>query len=127
MRKLTPILLVEEIEPCLPFWVERLGFKVTAELPHQGRLGFVILVRDGVEVMYETRALMEVDIPALADGPMPGSTILYLDVSNIEDTTRRLEGAEVVVPLRQTTYGRAEIFVREPAGNVVAFSAEVGY
>jgi hypothetical protein len=31
------------------------------------------------------------------------------------------------VPLRQTTYGRAEIFVREPAGNVVAFTAEVGY
>lgn len=127
MRKLTPILLVDRIEPCLPFWVDRLGFKITAELPHEGRLGLVILVRDGAEVMYETRALMEEDIPELAGGATPGSTILYFDVSNIEDTMKRLEGVEVVVPLRQTTYGRAEIFVREPAGNVVAFSAEAGY
>ena len=127
VRKLTPILLVDRIEPCLPFWVDRLGFKITAELPHEGRLGFVILVRDGAEVMYETRALMENDIPELAGGSIPGSTILYFDVSNIEDTMRRLEGVEIVVPLRQTTYGRAEIFVREPAGNIVAFSAEAGY
>ena len=27
MRKLTPVLLVEEIEPCLSFWTDRLGFE----------------------------------------------------------------------------------------------------
>ncbi len=127
MKKLTPILLVEEIEPCLPFWVDRMGFTKVAEMPDGDRLGFVILVRDGVEIMYQTRALMAEDIPALANGAVPASTILYIDVSNIEETSERLEGADVIVPLRQTTYGRAEIFVREPAGNVVAFTAEVGY
>lgn len=127
MRKLTPILLVEEIEPCLPFWVDRLGFKTLAEMPEGDKLGFVILARDGVEIMYQTRALMAKDIPELADGAVPGSTILYVDVASIEDTMERLEGVEVLVPLRQTTYGRAEIFVREPAGNVIAFTAEAGY
>ena len=127
MKKLTPILIVDAIEPCLSFWIDRLGFQKVAELPHQGRLGFVILVRDGVEIMYETRALMADDLPELAGAASPGSTILYIDVSNIEDTVERLEGAEVVTPLRQTTYGRAEIYVREPAGNVVAFTAEAGY
>jgi len=33
MKKLTPILLVKEIEPSLPFWVDRLGFKKTVEVP----------------------------------------------------------------------------------------------
>jgi uncharacterized glyoxalase superfamily protein PhnB len=127
VKQLTPILLVEEIEPCLPFWVDRMGFTKVAEMPDGDRLGFVILVRDGVQIMYQTRSLMAADIPALANGSIPGSTILYIDVSNIEETSERLEGADVIVPLRQTTYGRAEIFVREPAGNVVAFTAEVGY
>ena len=127
MRKLTPILLVEEIEPCLPFWVDRLGFKTLAEMPEGDKLGFVILARDGVEIMYQTRALMAKDIPDLAGGAVPGSTILYVDVASIEDTLERLEGVDVLVPLRQTTYGRAEIFVREPAGNVIAFTAEAGY
>ncbi len=127
MKKVTPILLVDAIEPCLPFWVDRLGFQKITEVPDGDRLGFVILSRDGVEIMYQTRASMAKDIPALAANPIPGSTILYVDVSNITDTIEKLEGAEIVVPLRETGYGRAEIFVREPAGNVIAFSAEVGY
>jgi uncharacterized glyoxalase superfamily protein PhnB len=127
VKKLTPILLVDEIEPCLAFWTERLGFQKSLEVEHDGRLGFVILVRDGVEIMYQTRVLMSEDIPALATGAVPGSTILYIDVSNIEQTVEALEGVDVVAPLRQTSYGRAEIFVREPAGNVVAFTAEAGY
>ena len=45
MAVLTPILVVDEIEPCIPFWTERLGFQKTTEVPHEGELGFVILER----------------------------------------------------------------------------------
>ena len=127
MKKLTPILLVEEIEPCLPFWVDRLGFQKIAEMLEGDRLGFVILVRGPIEIMYQSRASMKIDIPAIADFAVPGSTILYIDVNNIEEFEEKLRGADIVVPLRQTTYGRAEILAREPAGHVVAFTAEVGY
>ena len=34
MKKVTPVLYVEEIEPALPFWMDRLGFEKTAEVPH---------------------------------------------------------------------------------------------
>ena len=36
MQSLTPILLVDEIEPCLGFW-EKLGFKVTVAGPRRRR------------------------------------------------------------------------------------------
>ena len=42
MKKLTPILVVDAIEPCLPFWTQRLGFTVNAEVPEGDRLGFVM-------------------------------------------------------------------------------------
>jgi len=32
MNKLTPNLIVDAIEPCLPFWVSRLGFEKTVDL-----------------------------------------------------------------------------------------------
>jgi catechol 2,3-dioxygenase-like lactoylglutathione lyase family enzyme len=122
LKKLTPILYVEAIEPVLPFWTDRLGFEVTAEVPEGDRLGFVILKRDAVEVMFQTRASVQADIPAMADLPMGGS-ILFIEVESLDPIVEVLEGAEVLVPRRTTFYGADEIFVREPGGNTVGFAA----
>ena len=58
MKRLTPVLYVEEIEPVLDFW-KRLGFEVTAEVPEGDQLGFVILQSGPVELMYQTRTSVE--------------------------------------------------------------------
>jgi hypothetical protein len=39
----TPILIVERIEPLLDLWQNKLGFEKVAEVPHEGQLGFVLL------------------------------------------------------------------------------------
>lgn len=122
IKKLTPVLYVEEIEPLLPFWTERLGFARTTEVPEGDRLGFVILARDGVEVMMQTRASIQADVPALADTPMRGA-ILFVEVEDLNPVVQALGDAEVVVPRRETFYGADEIFVREPGGNLVGFAA----
>ncbi len=120
-NKLSPVLVVEAIEPCLPFWTERLGFAKTVEVPEGDRLGFVILTKDGVEVMYQSRDSVRKDIPPLADSPA-GGTNLYLEVTDVAAVERAVEGLEIVVPRRKTFYGADEIGVREPGGNVVIFS-----
>ena len=120
MNKLTPVLFVPEIEPCLKFWVERLDFQKTVEVPEGNKLGFVILARDSVEVMYQSRASVAKDVPSLANAP--SSSFLYVEVRGLDDIIKKLEGVEVVVPVRKTFYGAREIAVREPGGNVVAFA-----
>src|SRR5689334_17081002 len=125
MASLTPILVVDEIEPCLPFWTERLGFQKTTEVPHEGRVGFVILERDGVEVMYQSKASVSGDLPQLAGGGE--RAILYMQVENIEELEAKMNGLEPVIPMRQTFYGAAEIGFADPAGNVVIFSMQAGY
>ena len=127
MRKLTPVLMVEEIESCLPFWTDRLGFTKIAEVPQGDKLGFVILSKGGVEIMYQTRESVREDLPQLADFTTPGSTGLYIEVENIEEVERVMKGLEPVVPMRQTAYGAAEIGFREPAGNLVVFAMQSGY
>jgi uncharacterized glyoxalase superfamily protein PhnB len=121
MLKVTPVVYVEEIEPVLPFWIDRFGFTVSAEVPEGDRLGFVILQRGGVEIMYQTRQSVQGDLPELADTPMRGS-FLFIQVDDIEDVERRLAGVELVVPRRKTFYGADELVVREPAGNAVTFA-----
>ena len=126
ISSLTPVLIVDAIEPCIPFWTERLGFEATVQVPHEDRIGFVILAREGVELMYQTRASVEADVPG-ANRPGTGeSCALYLHVSDIEATTRALEGAEIVVPRRKTFYGADEIGAREPGGHVVLFAQAAG-
>ena len=119
--KLTPVLIVEAIEPCLPFWIDRLGFTKTVEVPHGDQLGFVILVRDGVEVMYQTRASIQGDVPAVADTPLRGN-LLYFEVDDLDAVESALKGIQQVIPRRTTFYGAQEMIVREPGGNVVTFA-----
>lgn len=122
IKKITPILYVDAIEPVLPFWMDRLGFTKSAEVPEGDRLGFVILERDGLEVMYQTRASVSADVPALADTPMGGS-MLFIEVESLDPILAALSGIEPVVPRRRTFYGADEFFVREPAGNIIGFAA----
>src|ERR1043165_7748457 len=102
MQKLTPVLFVKEIEPCLSFWT-KLGFEKTAEVPEGDKLGFVILLKDQVEVMYQTRASVLKDVPALAD--LPSCTALYVHVSDLAAVEKAVAGAPVVFPRRKTFYG----------------------
>jgi hypothetical protein len=123
LKRITPVLLVDEIEPCIPFW-ERLGFDKTAEVPHEGRLGFVILEKSGLEIMYQTRESLAADLPALADAP-GGGTYLFLEVMDLDATIEAVEGAPIVCPRRKTFYGMEEIGVREPGGNAITFAMAV--
>jgi uncharacterized glyoxalase superfamily protein PhnB len=123
--KITPILIVDAIEPSLKFWVDQLGFEKTVEVPEGDKLGFVILQKDGAEVMLQTRDSIRKDVGAAADTVLAQNSSLYIEVDNFADTLERVRGAEVVVPERTTFYGMREIAVREPGRHLVGFAARV--
>jgi len=122
VKKLTPILFVEKIEPVLPFWTEHLGFLKTVEVPEGRGLGFVILQQGQVEVMYQTYASADQDMPAIAADVRRGPTFLYIEVENLDALKPALQSCEVYMPERQTFYGAREIGVRDPAGHFLTFS-----
>jgi len=111
---------VEEIEPSLPFWVDALGFTKTVEVPHEDALGFVILEKDGYEVMMQTTASMKADVPATVQPA--GGSVLFLEIENLSAIEEAVADYELLVSRRKTFYGAEEIFVREPGGNVVGFA-----
>lgn len=122
VKRITPVLYVQEIEPCVAFWVERMGFKTTAQVPDGDRLGFVILEKDGLEIMYQSFLSAEKDAPAVAKEIHGGRAFLYIEVDNLQRVIDAMKGANVVVPVRTTFYGAKEIGVKDPAGHVVVFA-----
>lgn len=122
VKKITAVLFAEEIEPCVRFWVERLGFAKTVEVPEGGTLGFAILQKGGVELMYQSYASAQKDVPALAGEVRRGPTFLYVEVENLDEVTGALKGTEEVIPVRTTFYGAREVGVKDPAGHVVTFA-----
>ena len=134
MKKVTTILTVEEIEPCLPFWTG-LGFEITATVPHEDKLGFAMLQGGAVELMYQSRASVAADLgPAgasagfdsLVEDMAQSTATLFIEVEALDAVIEALADATVVVPRRETFYGMDEIFVMAPCGTLVGFAAAVG-
>lgn len=121
--KITPVLLVLAIEPVLPLW-EAIGFTRTAEVPHGEKLGFVILAKDGVEVMYQTLDSVREDEPRVLEGAVkPGAASLFIEVDDLEAVVAKLpRGTDIVNPRRTTPYGATETIIRDAAGNVIVFA-----
>ena len=104
MKKLTPVLLVEEVEPCLGFW-DALGFERTIQVPEGDRIGFAAMARGGVEIMYQSRASAAADMPALANLEYTRDGLgLFIEVEDLDDVKRRLAtaGGEETFPERTT-------------------------
>ena len=124
MNTLTPIIFVDQIEPCLGFW-EQLGFKKTMEVPGDDGLAFVGLNSGKVELMYQTNQSKAEDVPALAEVVI-GPIALFIRVDDLSVVQSQLDGggddAEVIVIERKTFYGSLETIVRAPCGSIVTFA-----
>src|SRR5271169_3235164 len=96
VKKITPILFAAEIEPCLKFWVDRLGFEKTIEVPEGNKIGFVILQKGNLELMYQSFASVKKDDPNREDVMRKGPTFLYVEVANLDETIAALKGVPVV-------------------------------
>jgi len=122
VKKITPVLIVQEVEPCVKFWVERMGFQKTVEVPDGDKLAFAMLQKGNVELMYQSYASAEKDVEAISQVVRKGPTFLYVEVENLDEAIAATKGAEVVMPVRTTFYGSKEIGIKDPAGHMITFA-----
>ena len=124
VKRITPILFAQEIEPCIEFWTERLGFQKTVEVPEGDKTGFAILEKDGLELMYQSYASVEKDSAATAQLARKGPTFLYIDVDDLSHALAATKGAEIAMPERSTFYGSREFGIKDPVGHWIIFAQQ---
>jgi uncharacterized glyoxalase superfamily protein PhnB len=123
LGRLTPVLVVDAVEPCLAFWIERLGFEAENQVPgDDGKLVFASLKKGDIEVMYQTRASVIAERPEVAKDLTGHSTTLFITTDDLDAVEKAIAGAPVAVPRHTTFYGSTELYVREPGGNMVGFA-----
>ncbi len=123
VKRITSVLLVKEIEPLVSFWVARLGFSKTIEVPDGNRLGFVAFQKGSAQVMYQTYASVEKDAPKeIADSAGKGPTYLYMEVDNLDAVLAAMKDVRVVMPVRTAFYGMKEFTVEDPGGHFITFA-----
>ena len=122
LTKCTPVLIVDAIEPSLPFWQERLGFDRPVEVPDGERLGFVILTNGALEIMYQTSASLARHSNAHSAAFDDDKSFLFVEVGDIGSIASALTGFEIFMPRRETFYGSTEIGYREPGGHYITFA-----
>jgi uncharacterized glyoxalase superfamily protein PhnB len=123
LKQLTPVLIVEAVEPCIKFWTDRLGFEVTNTVPDpDGNLIFASVQKGPIEIMYQTRASVISEQQGAAGDLTGHSVALFITVDDLDNVEKSLRGAPVVKPRHETFYGSTEIYVKEPGGNTVGFA-----
>src|SRR5580700_10025904 len=83
IKKMTPNLYTDDVEACVRFWVDRLHFEKTMEVPDGGALAFAALQKGSIELMYGSYASLKKDA-AVAQSYRRGTAFLFLEVDDVD-------------------------------------------
>jgi lactoylglutathione lyase len=123
LKKLTPNFMVEDVRKTIAFYQEVLGFSVLTTVEDGDEIGFAILQRDQIELMFQSRKSLSENVPALSGSAIGASQTLYIEVSNIEDLYKMLrDKVEIVVDMHSTFYGTREFYFKDINGYILSFS-----
>ena len=123
LQHVATVFIVDSVEPCVAFWVDRFGFVVENQVPGpDGKLVFASVKQGEIEVMYQTRASVLAENPAAAAELNGRSAVLFITVKDLDAAERAAKGAPVVKPRHQTFYGSTEFYIKDPAGNTIGFA-----
>lgn len=124
VKKITALLFAQELEPSIEFWTKKMGFQKTVEVPEGNKIGFVMLVKDNMELMYQSLSGAEKDNPSIGEAARKGTTFLYIEVADVNATFETTKGAEIFMPMRTTFYKSKEFGIKDPAGNYFIFAQQ---
>lgn len=120
--KNTPIMIVESINPTLPFWIENLGFTKSAVFPEEGTPAFAMLTKGDKEVMFQTAESSTKEHPILKPYVSAGTIIQYIDVDSLDAVLSKIAKESILVPPKETFYGTREAVIKTPSGLLLIFA-----
>ena len=123
LNKLTPNLIVSNVERSLAFYRDVLGFQVGATVPDGAPYVFASVQSGGIEIFLNAPEPAVSEYPAFKDRPIGGTLTLFIEVTNIEQAYESLKSRlTIVMPLEKKWYGVTEFAFTDPDGYVITFA-----
>jgi len=126
--KLTPNLVVRDVQAAVQFYESVLGFQRGMSVPDNPPLVFASVTNGaGVEIFFNDQKAVAEDYPPLARDPLGGTLTLFLECEGIEKILAAVEnsGAKIVMPLKTQFYGMREFGFQDPEGWIVTMAERV--
>ncbi len=127
LSKLTPNLVVANVERSAEFYRDVLGFSVQMTVPDAPPFAFAIVTTGSVEVFLNSAESALSEYPAFASRPIGGTLTLFIEVVNIQEAYEALKGTvDVVMPLEKKWYGVTEFAFLDPDGYIITYAERAG-
>lgn len=122
-QKLTPNLLVANVESSVAFYTDVLGFERGMFVPDVAPYVFASVVSGSVEIFFNDAAVAVQEYPLLAGRPIGASGTLFIEVKDLESYYAQLQGkVNVVIPFVTQPYGMKEFAITDPDGYLITFA-----
>jgi lactoylglutathione lyase len=125
-KKLTPNLLVANVERSLAFYEGVLGFERGFTVPEQSPFAFASVTGGPVEIFFNDAAGAIKEYPGFGGKPIGATGTMYIEVEGVDALHDRLKPAvPIVMPLLTQFYGMREFAIEDPDGYVITFAQRV--
>ena len=125
-KKLTPNLLVANVERSLAFYEDVLGFQRGFTVPDQSPFAFASVTGGPVEIFVNDAAGAIKEYPAFGGKPLGTTGTMYIEVDGVQALHDRLKAVTpIVMPIVTQFYGMREFAIEDPDGYVITFAERV--
>jgi uncharacterized glyoxalase superfamily protein PhnB len=126
--KLTPNLIVSNVERSLEFYVETLGFVRGMTVPDQSPFVFASVTSGPVEIFFNDRSTIDKESPQFANLSVGGGgNTMFVEVEDVDALHDRVKAqAPIVMAIHTQWYGMREFAITDPDGYVITFAQRVG-
>lgn len=123
ITKLTPNLIVSDVDRSATFYRDVLGFTVQMTVPDAPPLVFAIMTAGQVEVFLNAPEGAYAEYPAFKTMTLGGTLTLFFEVTEIDEAYARLAPiVRVVMPLEKKWYGMTEFAFLDPDGYIITYA-----
>ena len=123
LTKLTPNLVVADVERSMAFYCDVLGFSVVTTVPAAAPYVFAIVASGDVQINLNAPEPAIAEYPAFARRPIGGTLTLFIDVDDVRAAHKALQGkVSIVMPLVTQWYGLTEFAFTDPDGYILTYA-----
>jgi lactoylglutathione lyase len=126
-KKLTPNLLVVNVERSLAFYESTLGFSRGMTVPDAAPFVFGSVTSGAVEIFFNEVSAAVKEYPAFGGKPIGATGTLFIELEGVDALHDRLKPTvKIVMPIVTQFYGMREFAIEDPDGYIVTFAERVG-
>ena len=126
IKKLTPNLVVRNVEASLKFYREILGLEAAMTVPEQSPYVFAGVSNGVIEIFFNDQKIVAAEYPTLAAN-IGASLTLYMEVDSLQAVLDRVTraGAKISMPVTEQFYGMKEFAFEDPDGYAITIAEKI--